>query len=90
MRPAYLALMKALISLGATAHRGAIAAPRCGQAFAFRSMEILLRVLESLEDLGLSGAGADPKEDWEDWEDWFLKDKREEDKEKTPQKRMQE
>ena len=39
-----------------------------------------------------SGAGANPKEDWEDWEDmedWFLKDKRDEEKKNTPQKRTQ-
>ena len=36
-----------------------------------------------------SGAGANPKEDWEDMEDWFLKDKRDEEKKNTPQKRTQ-
>ena len=79
--------MKALISLGATAHRGAsLRQIRPGFRVSFDG--------DPAAGLGVfggpgAGAGANPKEDWEDMEDWFLKDKREEEKKNTPKKKTQ-
>ena len=59
MRPAYLALMKALISLGATAHRGAsLRQIRPGFRVSFDGDPAA-----GLGVFGGPGAGANPKED---------------------------